>query len=530
MGMRKRMRSGVLTGWLLAAVLGGGWTAQAQVATTTVQDTVTDASGAAAAGTIVIGWDAFTTAAGVSVAAGSLTTTLGAGGALNVALQPNAGATPMGSYYTAVYHLSDGTASREFWVVPVTVPGGGAAKLAGLRNQVLPVSVAMQTVSKQYVDTKIAKAIASAGGGGSASYLATAGGTLSGPLTLPGDPTLALQAADKHYVDAGIAAVAAAGSASGDLRGAFPSPTVAAVHATSGTLDGVTVGGTTPAAITGTTGVFTSAYGGTALLRIGSNSSNNSGLAAMLVNQPFTLPSGGSHGYSESSALTGVSGSGGYGAFDCVITASGTLDHVNCFQGRQHILTSTTLSAFSKAFSTQITIDGGGSVAALYHYFADEYAGTGTVGTEYGYYCGSWTSKAANNYCIYESGSMPNHFTGAIETLGNMSILSGAHLRVYSPSSTYSNDIYTDSNAKLHVAGYNGGGLFFETGSLFSFCSVGASSCAATISTAGLYHEALTTPASSSAACSAGDFTDDANYHYVCTAANTWKRAALSSF
>lgn len=45
-----------------------------------------------------------------------------------------------------------------------------------------------------------------------------------------------------------------------------------------------------------------------------------------------------------------------------------------------------------------------------------------------------------------------------------------------------------------------------------------------------LYQETLTTPASSSAACAAGQFTDDANFHYVCTSTNTWKRAALSSF
>jgi hypothetical protein len=44
------------------------------------------------------------------------------------------------------------------------------------------------------------------------------------------------------------------------------------------------------------------------------------------------------------------------------------------------------------------------------------------------------------------------------------------------------------------------------------------------------YHETLTTPASSSAPCNAGDFTDDANFHYVCTAPNTWKRVALSAF
>ncbi|GBR54915.1 hypothetical protein AA106555_1859 [Neokomagataea thailandica NBRC 106555] len=48
--------------------------------------------------------------------------------------------------------------------------------------------------------------------------------------------------------------------------------------------------------------------------------------------------------------------------------------------------------------------------------------------------------------------------------------------------------------------------------------------------TANSFIETLSTPASSSASCTAGQFTDDANYHYVCVAANTWKRVALSSF
>ena len=48
--------------------------------------------------------------------------------------------------------------------------------------------------------------------------------------------------------------------------------------------------------------------------------------------------------------------------------------------------------------------------------------------------------------------------------------------------------------------------------------------------TASAYHETLRTPSSSSSACNAGDFTDDANFHYVCVAANAWKRVALSSF
>jgi hypothetical protein len=44
------------------------------------------------------------------------------------------------------------------------------------------------------------------------------------------------------------------------------------------------------------------------------------------------------------------------------------------------------------------------------------------------------------------------------------------------------------------------------------------------------YRESLFTPASSSAACTAGQFADDANFHYVCTATNTWKRVALTTF
>lgn len=40
----------------------------------------------------------------------------------------------------------------------------------------------------------------------------------------------------------------------------------------------------------------------------------------------------------------------------------------------------------------------------------------------------------------------------------------------------------------------------------------------------------LATPASSSAACTAGRWSADANFVYVCTATNTWKRVALTTF
>lgn len=181
----------------------------AQVATTTVQDTVYRADGTPAGGTVVISWNAFTTAAGNAVPAGSTAVTIGSGGLLTVALAPNAGGSPMGSYYSVVYHLNDGSTSREYWVIPVIVPGGGTAKLAAVRNTVLPASVAMQTVTKNYVDTAIARALDGVHPEDASPYVEKAGDTMTGPLVLPGDPVTANQAADKNYVDTNVAAVAA---------------------------------------------------------------------------------------------------------------------------------------------------------------------------------------------------------------------------------------------------------------------------------------------------------------------------------
>lgn len=47
---------------------------------------------------------------------------------------------------------------------------------------------------------------------------------------------------------------------------------------------------------------------------------------------------------------------------------------------------------------------------------------------------------------------------------------------------------------------------------------------------ASFFRETLSTPASSSAPCTPGQFTDDASFHYVCVAPNSWKRVALSTF
>lgn len=186
--------------WVAAAMcVGLSAPAEAQVATTTVSDSVYQANGAAASGTVLISWPAFTTASGQSVPRGSTSVALSATGGLQVSLAANAGASPAGTYYTVVYHLNDGSTSREYWVVPASL---SPVKLTAVRNQVLPTSVAMQTVSKQYVDQAIARAaLTGAVPADATPYVQKSGDTMTGPLVLPGDPTSALQAATKSYVD-----------------------------------------------------------------------------------------------------------------------------------------------------------------------------------------------------------------------------------------------------------------------------------------------------------------------------------------
>src|ERR1035441_6514338 len=199
--MISKSKGWILIGVLLAAALTA--TGVAQVATTQVADTIYHADGTAATGTAIISWPAFTTGAGDAIPSGSVSATIAAGGALSVQLAPNAGATPMGSYYTVVYPLDDGTVSRQYWVVPAST---AAVKVSSVESTVLPISVAMQTVSKSYVDTAIAAAV-TGHSLGSTPYVLKAGDTMAGPLLLPADPVSAAQAAGQPYLDASVAAV-----------------------------------------------------------------------------------------------------------------------------------------------------------------------------------------------------------------------------------------------------------------------------------------------------------------------------------
>ena len=177
------------TGVFLISLVWAGIAFAQGIGTTTVQGTVYLANGVPGSGTVQVSWPAFTTASGQTVTAGRTTATIDSGGFLSVSLAPNLGSSPSGLYYTAVFHLSDGTTSTEYWVVP----SAEQVSIAQVRAQVMPAAQATQAVSKAYVD----QAVQSLAQGN----LASTGNTLTGPLYLSGDPTQALQAADKHYVD-----------------------------------------------------------------------------------------------------------------------------------------------------------------------------------------------------------------------------------------------------------------------------------------------------------------------------------------
>jgi hypothetical protein len=166
-------------------------------ALTTISDTVYRGDGTAAAGTVVISWPSFQTAQGQAVTAGNLAVTIGAQGAFTAQLVPNVGATPTGTYYVAVFQLDDGTVRTEYWAVPTTSPTTIAGVVTtpgtGLGNLV---------ATQQYVNETVAAAVANVGAG---AFVPLAGGTMTGPLTLPADPVAPNQAADRNYVDNGLA-------------------------------------------------------------------------------------------------------------------------------------------------------------------------------------------------------------------------------------------------------------------------------------------------------------------------------------
>ncbi len=156
-----------------------------------IDDTVYRADGTPAQGAIVILWPAFTTAAGQPIAPGSLTVQLGPNGHFDASLAPNAGASPVGTYYRATYKLNDGSTNSEYWVVPNTP----TTTIGAIRSNLVPANVAAQFLTRQFAD---------------ANYMSlTANQTVSGINTFTGSPAVPTpqnptDTANKAYVDANV--------------------------------------------------------------------------------------------------------------------------------------------------------------------------------------------------------------------------------------------------------------------------------------------------------------------------------------
>jgi hypothetical protein len=96
-----------------------------------ISDTVYRADGSPAQGTVLISWQAFTTAAGQAVTPGSLLVTLDANGGFNASLAPNTGASLAGSYYKAIFKLNEVKAHMR-----CLVGNGNEGKIQELQEQV----------------------------------------------------------------------------------------------------------------------------------------------------------------------------------------------------------------------------------------------------------------------------------------------------------------------------------------------------------------------------------------------------------
>src|SRR5512133_3890773 len=165
---------------------------------TVIADTIYRADGTPARGTVLISWPAFSSADGKPVAAGTLSFKIAPNGGVNIPLLPTQGATPSGTAYKVVLSLDDGSTSTEYWAVPTLSP----TTIAAIRSAQIPATVAMQVVSREYVDGQLATAVRRHGD----EAIDGVKDFAKSPLVPP--PGTDAAAANKGYVDVAIAAAA----------------------------------------------------------------------------------------------------------------------------------------------------------------------------------------------------------------------------------------------------------------------------------------------------------------------------------
>ncbi len=147
---------------LVAAAL---WAAVAvsgqELSRTQIADTLFNADGSRAVGSLRISWKSFTGADGSTVAKNSVDLDI-VDGIVSVALAPNLGAVPDGTYYSIEYRLHKGERSNELWIVPDSEDPVSIADIRVLSVPAAGISVSLSQVNglPAVLDSKADKAAA----------------------------------------------------------------------------------------------------------------------------------------------------------------------------------------------------------------------------------------------------------------------------------------------------------------------------------------------------------------------------------
>jgi hypothetical protein len=141
--------------WAAVAVSGQEFTR------TQISDTLFNADGSRATGSMRVSWKSFTGADGSTVAKNSIDLDI-VDGIVSVALAPNLGAVPDGTYYSVEYRLHKGEKSSELWIVPDSADPVRIADIRVLSVPAAGISVSLAQVNglSTALDAKADKAAA----------------------------------------------------------------------------------------------------------------------------------------------------------------------------------------------------------------------------------------------------------------------------------------------------------------------------------------------------------------------------------
>ena len=119
-----------------------------------------------------------------------------------------------------------------------------------------------------------------------------------------------------------------------------------------------------------------------------------------------TISSGSTNGHAFSDSSDFKRDGYAYNSYDARITAGAvghTYDHYAAFQ----TLPAINYGTWSDIYGLYSSATVNGSVNRFNHVWIDDCIGTGTIATQYGYYCSNLT-KATNNWAFYSAGSTPS--------------------------------------------------------------------------------------------------------------------------